>query len=52
MCIRDRGTMSPCLKVGFGLGYVKPEYAKPGTEVAVVIREKPLRAEVVKIPFV
>ena len=46
------GTMSPCLKVGFGLGYVKPEYAKPGTEVAVVIREKPLRAEVVKIPFV
>ncbi|GAB0484643.1 glycine cleavage system aminomethyltransferase GcvT [Alistipes onderdonkii] len=46
------GTMSPCLKVGFGLGYVKPEYAKPGTEVSVVIREKPLRAEVVKIPFV
>ena len=46
------GKMSPCLKVGFGLGYVKPEYAKPGTEVAVVIREKPLRAEVVKIPFV
>lgn len=46
------GTMSPCLKVGFGLGYVKPEYAKPGTEVAVVIREKPVRAEVVKIPFV
>ena len=33
--------MSPCLKVGFGLGYVKPEYAKPGTEIAVVIREKP-----------
>ena len=46
------GTMSPCLKVGFGLGYVKPEYARPGTEAAVVIREKPLRAEVVKIPFV
>ena len=46
------GTMSPCLKVGFGLGYVKPEYARPGTEVAVVIREKPLSAEVVKIPFV
>lgn len=46
------GTMSPCMKVGFGLGYVKPEYAKPGTEIAVVIREKPVRAEVVKIPFV
>lgn len=46
------GTMSPCLKVGIGLGYVKPEFAKPGTEIAVIIREKPARAEVVKIPFV
>lgn len=46
------GTMSPCMKVGFGLGYVKPDYAKPGTEIAVVIREKLVRAEVVKIPFV
>lgn len=46
------GTMSPCMKTGFGLGYVKSEYAKPGTEIAVVIREKPLRAEVTKIPFV
>ena len=32
MCIRDRG-------------YVTPEYAKAGTEIAVVVREKPLRAE-------
>lgn len=45
------GTMSPCLKVGIGLGYVKPQYAAPGTEIAVLIREKPVRAEVVKIPF-
>ncbi|MDE5622128.1 MAG: glycine cleavage system aminomethyltransferase GcvT, partial [Alistipes sp.] len=37
---------------GFGLGYVAAEYAKPGTEITVVIRERPLRAEVVKIPFV
>ena len=37
------GTMSPCMKVGFGLGYVTPEYAKAGTEIAVVVREKPLR---------
>ena len=43
---------SSCMKVGFGLGYVTPEYAKAGTEIAVVVREKPLRAEVVKIPFV
>ncbi|WP_418982163.1 glycine cleavage system aminomethyltransferase GcvT [Alistipes sp.] len=46
------GTMSPCLKVGIGMGYVKPEYAKPGSEIAVIVREKPVRAEVVKIPFV
>ena len=46
------GTMSPCMKVGFGLGYVAAAYAKPGTEIAVVIREKPVKAEVVKIPFI
>ena len=46
------GTMSPCLKTGVALGYVASAYAKPGTEVAVVIREKPVKAEVVKIPFV
>ncbi|MBS5526457.1 MAG: glycine cleavage system aminomethyltransferase GcvT, partial [Alistipes sp.] len=32
------GTMSPCLKVGVALGYVEAAYAKPGTEIAVVIR--------------
>ena len=46
------GTMSPCMKVGVALGYVEAAYAKPGTEIAVVIREKPVKAEVVKIPFV
>mgnify|MGYP000014200309 FL=1 len=40
------------MKVGFGLGYVTPGHAKAGTDIAVVVREKPLRAEVVKIPFV
>ncbi|MBO5655980.1 MAG: glycine cleavage system aminomethyltransferase GcvT [Rikenellaceae bacterium] len=46
------GTMSPCLKVGIGLGYVKSEYAKVGTEIAVVVRGRLLKAEVVKYPFV
>ncbi len=46
------GTMSPCLKIGVGMGYVASEYAKPGTEIAIVIREKLVRAEVVKTPFV
>ena len=46
------GTMSPCMKIGFGMGYVKAAYAKPGTEIAVVVRDRLLKAEVVKLPFV
>lgn len=46
------GTMSPVLREGIGMGYVKSEFAKPGTEIAVVIREKPVRAVVVKPPFI
>ena len=44
--------MSPMLKEGIGMGYVKPEFAAPGTEIAIVIREKPVKAVVVKAPFV
>lgn len=46
------GTMSPMLKVGIGMGYVKPEFAALGTEIAVVIRGKLIKAKVVKAPFV
>ena len=46
------GTMSPCLKCGIALGYVKTAYAKAGTKIAVVIRDRLIEAEVVKIPFV
>lgn len=46
------GTMSPCLKVGIGLGYVKSEFAAVGTQIAVVIRDRLIKAEVVKYPFV
>ena len=46
------GTMSPSLKVGIGLGYVKSEFAAVGSQIAVVIRDRLIRAEVVKIPFV
>lgn len=33
------------MKVGFGMGYVKPEFAKPGSEIAVEVRGRLLRAE-------
>lgn len=46
------GTMSPCLKVGIGTGYVKAEFAKVGTEIAIIIRDRLIKAEVVKLPFV
>ena len=45
------GTMSPVLKKGIGMGYVKPEYAKPGTTIYIQIRNKNLKAEVIKTPF-
>ncbi len=45
------GTMSPVLKKGIGMGYVKPEYAKVGTEIFVKVRGRNLKAQVVKAPF-
>ncbi|MDR0332724.1 MAG: glycine cleavage system aminomethyltransferase GcvT [Dysgonamonadaceae bacterium] len=45
------GTMSPVLKIGIGLGYVKPEYAKVDTEIFVKVRNRNLKAKVVKTPF-
>ena len=45
------GTMSPMRKIGIGMGYVKPEYAKPGTEICVDMRGRKLKAQVVKPPF-
>lgn len=45
------GTMSPTAKVGVGLGYVKPEYAALNTPIYIKVREKSLKAEVVKPPF-
>jgi len=42
------GTMSPVLKTGIGLGYVKRPYIKAGTEVLVDIRGKKVKAEIRK----
>ena len=45
------GTISPVLKAGIGLGYVKPEYAKAGTAIYIKVRNKGLKAEVTQLPF-
>ncbi len=46
------GTMSPMLKKGIGMGYVKTKYSKPDTEILIDVRGKKLKAKVVKPPFV
>jgi aminomethyltransferase len=46
------GSMSPSLNVGIGLGYVPIAHSKAGTEVFIEIRNKSLKAEVIKLPFV
>lgn len=45
------GTMAPSLKKAIGMGYVKAEHAKFGSEIYIKVRNKMLKAEIVKIPF-
>ncbi len=45
------GTMSPSLNKGIGMGYVTKENSKADTEINVIIRDKPVRAKVVRPPF-
>ncbi len=45
------GTFAPSLKVGIGMGYVKLDYSKKGTEFKVDIRGRRATAEVVSMPF-
>ena len=45
------GTMSPSMKLGIGLGYVTTENAALESEIFIEIREKGVKAKVVKLPF-
>ena len=45
------GTQSPSLSKGIGMGYVKTEFAAPGTPIFVQIRGKNLPATVSKLPL-
>ncbi len=45
------GTQSPTLGKAIGMGYLKPEFAKEGNEIYLVIRDKKIKAKVVKMPF-
>ncbi len=45
------GTLSPTLRVGIGMGYVKPQYSGVGERLSIKIRDRDVAAEVVKLPF-
>ena len=46
------GSMSPVRGIGIGMGYVKTGYTKMGTEIFIRVRNKKLKAKVVKLPFI
>ncbi|MDD3300148.1 MAG: glycine cleavage system aminomethyltransferase GcvT [Bacteroidales bacterium] len=45
------GTMAPAVRKPVGMAYVKPEFAKAGSEIFIKVRDKLLKAEVVRPPF-
>lgn len=45
------GTMGPSVKKGIGMAYVPTAYMKAGSEIYISIRDKALKAVVVKMPF-
>jgi aminomethyltransferase len=45
------GTMSPLVKTGIGMGYVQTALSAPGQEIFILVRNKSLKARVVKLPF-
>jgi aminomethyltransferase len=46
------GTFSPVLEKGIGMGYVAIRASEPGSKVGIMIRNKEIQAQVVKVPFV
>ena len=45
------GSMAPSLQIPIGMGYVTSPFAKEGSEIYVKVRDKALKAKVVKFPF-
>jgi aminomethyltransferase len=45
------GTQSPSLSKAIGMGYVQTAYSKPDSEIFIEIRDKQIKARVVKVPF-
>ncbi|MBZ5857445.1 glycine cleavage system aminomethyltransferase GcvT [Flavihumibacter profundi] len=45
------GTQAPSLQKAIGLGYVTSPFAHPDSEIYIQVRDKNLKAKVVKLPF-
>jgi aminomethyltransferase len=45
------GTQSPSMNKAIGMGYVATAFSKPDTEIYISIRDKAIKAKVVKTPF-
>jgi aminomethyltransferase len=45
------GTQAPSLQKAIGMGYVTTAFAQPDTEIFILVRDKKLKAKVVKLPF-
>jgi len=45
------GVLSPTLGEGIGMAYLPVELAAPGTEIELLVRERPLRAVTARPPF-
>jgi aminomethyltransferase len=46
------GTQSPILEKGIGMGYVNEKFSSIGSEIYILVRNKRLKACIVKLPFV
>jgi aminomethyltransferase len=45
------GTQAPSLQKAIGMGYVATEHANTDTEIFIEVRDKKLKAKIVKLPF-
>ncbi len=46
------GTQSPVLEKGIGMGYVNLDFSSFGSEIYILVRNKRLKAKIVRMPFI
>ena len=46
------GTISPTLGIGIGMGYVSSAHAAIGSQISISVRNRPMKARIVKMPFI